>query len=187
MAKDNLTSDQQRLLILISRFSKPSKKRDEAETWIKKIPLLALVSQGIYNKIFENYDFTPQLVDYMGLARYASISKEGEDDIADLRRLGYVERLKLATSHHVYVSAYRITYEGLKVVQSFDENDHKAVDELVKCKKCDGEMKVESLDDSPYLICKKCYKKEKVNIFEIEEVSYVSKPVFSDVWLPPDS
>ena len=66
---EKLTHDQKRLLILISKFSKPAKTRDETETWIKKIPLHSLVNRGIQIGVFEEYDFAPQLVEYMGSAR----------------------------------------------------------------------------------------------------------------------
>lgn len=187
MEEKKLSEDQKRLLILVSKFSKSSKNRDEEETWIKKIPLNSLVNRGITLKVFEEYDFAPQLVDYMGSVRYASISKEGEDDVADLREEGYLERLKLATSHHVYVSAYRITGKGEAAIQLFDKKYKEEIDEIVKCKKCSGEMKIESRVDSPYLICKRCGFEEKINIFKIDDVPYISKPFFSDIWLPTDS
>lgn len=187
MMKSKLTSDQKRLLVLISRFSKPAKTRNEEETWIKKIPLHALVNRGIHLKVFDNYDFAPQLVDYMGSSRYASISKEGEDDVADLREEGFLERLKLATSHHVYVSAYRITHEGQDELNKIESVHHDAVDKIVSCKKCKGDMRIKAKDDAPYLICKRCINEEKINIFDIEDVPYISEPVFSDVWLPMDS
>jgi hypothetical protein len=186
MAKNELTNDQKRLLIIISKFSKPAKTRDEEETWLKKIPLMALINRGIHMKLFKSYDFAPMLVDYMGSTRYANISKEGEDDVADLREMELVERLKLATSHHVYVSAYRITPKGMKHVASLDQKYHTSVDSILKCGKCGGESKIEAKDDAPYLICKKCKKKDKVDIFNIQEVSYASSPVFSDMWLPPE-
>ena len=138
-------------------------------------------------KTFEEYDFAPQLVEYMGMVRYANVSKEGEDDVADLREMGLVERLKLATSHHVYVSAYKITSEGQKVAASLDKKHHTTIDKLIRCGKCFSKSSIESKDDSPYLICGKCKTEEKVDIFNIEEVAYVSSPVFSDIWLPTDS
>ena len=186
MIDDKLTFDRTRLLTLISKFSSPAKRHNEEEIWIKKIPLLSLVYLGINRKIFKNYDSAPTLVEYMGMMRYANISKEGEDDIADLRQMGYVERLKLATSHHFYVSAYRITPKGMARVNSFDKKHHAAIDKIIKCKKCGGKMDIEARDDAPYLICQKCKRQEKVKIFDLEEISYVSKPIFSDIWLPPD-
>ena len=186
MPEEEMTQDQMRLLILISKFSNPAKKMDETETWIKKIPLMALIDQGIRKKVFTGYDFAPTLVDYMGGKRFANISKEGEDDVADLRELNYVERLKLATSHHVYVSAYRITPKGVQKVKILDKKHHKAVDLLVLCKKCNGDVDIESREDAPYLICSKCGAEEKVDIFAIDELAYVSSPVFSKIWLPPE-
>jgi hypothetical protein len=186
MAEEELTHDQMRLLILISKFSKPAKTREEEETWIKKIPLMALIDRGIRQNIFTDYDTAPSLVEYMGTTRYANISKEGEDDVADLRELGFVERLKLATSHHVYVSAYRITPGGLARVASLDKKQHEAIEKLIRCKKCNEEVDIEAKDDAPHLICKKCRTKEKIDIFDIEELAYVSSPLFSDIWLPPD-
>ncbi len=187
MPEKKLTQDQKRLLILISKFSRPSKNRGEEETWVKKIPLHSLVNRGINLKVFDEYDFAPQLVEYMGSVRYAGISREGEDDVADLREEGHLERLKLATSNHVYVSAYRITRKGESAIKLFEKKDHDEVDKIVKCKKCSGQVKIESRDDAPYLICKRCAAEEKINIFDIEDVAYISSPVFSDIWLPPDS
>jgi len=186
MADEQLTTDQKRMLILISKFTKPAKKRDEEETWIKKIPLQALIHRGIQLKIFSTYDFAPQLVEYMGSVRYASISKEGEDDVADLRELGYVERLKLATSHHVYVSAYRTTPKGMEVAANLEKKHHDAIEKLIQCTSCKEETVIESKEDSPYLICKKCRTQEKINLFDIDEVPYVSQPIFSPIWLPLD-
>ncbi len=186
MTELKITDDQKRLLIIISKFSKPAKSRDDEETWLKKIPLMSLINRGIHMNIFKTYDFAPMLVDYMGSTRYANISKEGEDDVADLREMGFVERLKLATSHHVYVSAYRITHKGIKFAASLDKKYHSAANDLLKCGKCDGDYKIEAKIDAPYLICKKCNKKEKVEIFNLEEVSYKSSPIFFDIWLPSE-
>ena len=107
--------------------------------------------------------------------------------MADLREAGFLERLKLATSHHVYVSAYRITPEGKKIIKSFDKKHHESVDKIIKCKKCNTDMKIQAKEDAPYLICNKCTKEEKVDIFDIDEVAYISSPIFSEIWLPPDS
>ncbi|WP_455391728.1 hypothetical protein [[Eubacterium] cellulosolvens] len=184
--KINLSSDQKRLLLLISRFTKPAKSRHEEEIWIKKIPLMALINRGINMNIFKTYDFSPTLVEYVDTMRYANISKEGEDDVADLRELGMVERLKLATSHYVYVSAYRITPKGLKYVATIEKVHHEAINRLLKCKQCSSQYDIEAREDAPYLICKNCKKAVKVAIFDLEEVSYVSKPRFSDLWLPQE-
>jgi len=186
MATKELTDDQKRLLVLISRFSNPSKSHDDEETWIKKLPLMALIYRGIRLNVFRVYDFSPTLVEYMGTVRFGNISKEGEDDIADLRHTGFLKRLKLATSHHIYVSAYRITPKGLDHMASFDNELHKAIDELINCSKCNDIMEIEAWDECHYIICRKCLREEKIDLFETKEVAYVSRPIFSDIWLPMD-
>jgi hypothetical protein len=182
----SMTPDSKRLLILIDRFSEPAKTRDERETWIKKIPLLSLINRGVRTGIFTEYDTAPILVDYMGSRRFANISKEGEDDVVDLREMGLVERLKLATSHHIYVSAFRITPAGKDTVRDIEKEHHQAIDKLLTCKECGGEVDIEAREDAPYLLCIKCGAEEKVTIFDIEEVAYVSRPNFTEIWNPPD-
>jgi hypothetical protein len=179
-----LTDDGMRQLILISRFSSPATKADDEETWIKKIPLLALVTRGVMGDTFANYDIAPSLIEYQGDTLFANISKEGEDDVLDMRLQGLVERLKLATKHHYYVSAYRVTKAGMDVVREADPAHHKAVDALLACSDCGGSVEVLVMPDNPYLHCLECGSKEKIHLFDIEEVPYVTNPMFPEIWLP---
>lgn len=181
-----LSDDSKRLLILIDHFSEPAHTREEREIWIKKIPLAALINRGVRKGTFKDYDTAPTLVDYKGTTRFANISKEGEDDVVDMREMGLVERLKLATSHHIYVSAYRITPAGKDTIDDFDKKHHAAISNMLACKECGGEVDIEARDDAPYLICKECGTDEKVDIFDIDEVPYVSRPNFTEIWLPLD-
>ena len=57
---------------------------------------------------------------------------------------------------------------------------------LLSCKACGGSVDIEARDDAPYLVCKKCGEEVMVAIFDIDEVSYVSRPNFTNIWLPPD-
>jgi hypothetical protein len=182
----DMTIDAKRLLVLIDRFSEPAHTREDRETWIKKIPLASLINRGVRIGVFKDYDTAPALVDYKGTTRYANMSKEGEDDVVDLREMGLVERLKLATSHHIYVSAYRITPAGKDVVEDIEKEHKAAVDKLLSCKACGGPVDIDARDDAPYLVCTTCGEVEKVAIFDIDEVAYVSSPNFTDIWLPPD-
>lgn len=173
-----------RLLILISRFSGPAETEEDEERWLKKVPLMALVARGIMSNVFTEYDLAPSIIDYMGDTRFANVSKEGEDDVVDLRRQGLVERLKLATKHHYHVSAYRVTREGMSVAKGADASHHMAVDQLVSCTKCGGQVEVVTRPDAPYLVCRGCGVEERIPLFDIEEVPYVISPVFPEIWLP---
>lgn len=173
-----------RNLILISRFSSPAESVEDEERWIKKIPLMALIGRGVITNVFAEYDMAPSLIDYKGDTVFANISKEGEDDIKDLRRTGMVERLKLATKHHYYVSAYRVTKAGKDLVKDADQTHHRAIDDLLRCDKCGSQVEVIIKSDNPYLWCRKCDAEEELHFLDIEEVPYVTSPVFPEIWLP---
>lgn len=38
--------------------------------------------------------------------------------------------------------------------------------------------------DNPYLWCRKCDAEEELHFLDIEEVPYVTSPVFPEIWLP---
>jgi WD repeat-containing protein 35 len=179
-----ITPDQLRTLILISRFSSPAESVKDEERWIKKIPLMALIGRGVKSNVFTEYDIAPSLIEYHGDTQFANISKEGEDDISDLRTIKLVERLKLATKHHYYVSAYRITQTGMDFIKDADQAHHRAIDDLLRCAKCGDQVEVITKSDNPYLRCRKCDAEEELHFLDIEEVPYVTSPVFPEIWLP---
>ena len=66
------------------------------------------------------------------------------------------------------------------------QEQHDAVAKLTSCQSCGGPVDIQARDDAPYLVCSNCGEAERVAIFDIDEVSYVSRPNFTDIWLPPD-
>ena len=184
MMDGDLTPDATRLLILVSRFSGPAGSKQEEERWMKKLPLAAMVARGIMLRLFVDYDLAPSLVDYMGETRFAYISRESEDDIVDLRSHGLLERLKLATKHHYYVSAYRVTERGLAVAEGAKKEHHAAIDRLTSCTGCGGKVEIVVRPDAPYLVCSSCDGSERIPLLDIEEIPYVTSPEFPGIWLP---
>jgi len=69
---------------------------------------------------------------------------------------------------------------------SLDKKHHDMIDWLVKCRKCGNRFDIEAREEAPVLLCRTCNTIEKVPIFQIEELAYVSSPFFSNIWLPPD-
>ena len=53
-----LTSDQLSLLYLISRYSQAATDKDHKEEWIRKIPLMVLIYEGIVAQVLD-YDYAP--------------------------------------------------------------------------------------------------------------------------------
>jgi len=185
--RENATDEHRKLYYLISRYSSTTSPGKQGEVWLKELPLRVFMFEGIVNKVFEGYDYSPLSVELPGGRRYLNISQEGEDDIADLRELGLIACLKLSTTTYITVNAYRIISEKADLVVP---EDFKAqVDKLITCPKCGGLLETDIVpdpDDEDNLIlifCKKggCDYKRYSGITRIEDVSYETSPYLPDM------
>jgi len=170
----SLTREQERLLYLISLYSKPAQSLSEEEVWIKDLALKALIYQGITDKVFD-YDYAPSVFMFDGVKRMVNVCQEGEDDINDLREMNLVSRLKLSTSKYNIINAYRINIEGLEVLKKAKKENLKAVDKLVKCSSCGNRGEVLIQDETVEFLCKNCGEKKNIPLLEVEDVPYVCK------------
>lgn len=177
-----LTGDQAKLLYLLSLYTKPAASSKEKELWIKDIALKGLIYHLITKQVFTSYEYAPALTQFYGRYVYMNISREGEDDIQDLRELGLIERLKLTTTSYVYIAAYRVTKRGKEVVKTVSSQDKEAVDKALFCPSCSLLLSVEITEKGPKLICSKdkggCGFTQLIGLLEIEDVPYVAKGYF---------
>ena len=129
-----LTLEQKELLYLISKLTD---FENCPTTWIKETPLQALIFQGIRKGLFKDYDYAPISTSFLGKGRkFVNISKEGEDDLGDLRELNLLETIRLSSTKHDYITGYRPTIESKKHLADFNEIDTKKIDDLFICPKC---------------------------------------------------
>ncbi len=174
----NLTEDQAKLLYLLSLYTRPAGSRAESEVWIKTTALQALILHLIDRGVFTGYDYAPQTSSYLGLRRYVNVSQEGMDDLADLREAKLVQRLKLSTDRYAYISAYRITSQGLEAVKGVSGEVRSSLEHGVRCERCGDLFRVELESDGPVLVCDKDKVRKHVKLLEIEDVPYACKPAF---------
>lgn len=167
------TKDQNRLMYLISVYSRPSEKEEEKVVWVREMALRALMYEGIVKKVF-SWDYAPASILTAEGRCFMNISQEGEDDINDLRELGLIDALKLSTARHYYITAYCISKKGRTELARISKDDKDVIDELVKCK-CGGVVKAEEKDGQVLLTCDSCNAKQPSGMMEVEDVSYVSK------------
>ncbi len=104
-AAEDINQNQQKLLYLIHQYSFASMAHPEQECWIRRIPVLVLLYEGIVSQIFD-YDYAPSLEVFQANRVYLNITQEGKDDIDDLREGGYIEALTLASSEYDQCLAY---------------------------------------------------------------------------------
>ncbi len=174
-----LTIEQQELLYLISKMTD---SLNCPISWIKQTPLQALIFQAIRKGLFSEYDYAPISTSFLGQGRkFVNISKEGEDDLGDLRELGLLETIRLSSTKHDYITGYRPTKESYKYLTRMNTEIRQRVDNLFICPTCKNtdynlEIKV---DESEFLMkCNNCQYNEEIPLVIPEDVSYSTKAYF---------
>lgn len=181
MEEDNqsLTREQQELLYLIAKIT------DSANcpyTWIKETPLQALIFHGIRKGVFNDYDYAPISSPFLGQGRkFVNISKEGDDDLGDLRELGLLETIRLSSSKHNYITGYRPTKESHSVVNEINIDIKQRIDKLFYCETCKTNalnLDIDVEESEFNMLCKNCLEKEYIPLAIPEDVSYTTKAYF---------
>ncbi len=175
----DLTIEQKELLYLISRLTDHLNCSD---TWIKETPLQALMFYAIRKGMFNDYDYAPISSSFLGQGRkFVNISKEGEDDLGDLRELGLLETIRLSSTKHDYITGYRPTIESRKQLSQFTNEIKSSVDSLFVCPDCNDptfELVIDVGKSSFLMKCKSCSHSEGIPLIEPEDVSYSTKAYF---------
>jgi len=170
-----LDKNQLRLLYLIARYSHKARNTQEKEKWLRSVPLLVLIFEGIRAEAFD-YDYAPQSI-LVGTKRvYMNISQEGKDDLDDLRESGLVNAVKLSSKEFQSVTAFQLSDAGYEVLDKIPEEIIEEVDDFVM-DKATGELVEAVWDDEQFVICIPSDPDGRVSgVTEPEDVSYVSSP-----------
>ena len=173
-----LSEDHTRLLYLIYCFTE--RTDTDEETWIRKVPLMVLIYEGIVEGVFE-YDYAPAADIVNGKRTYLNLSQEGRDDIDDLREAGLIYCLKLSSKKYQSTIAYRLTPFGKQHLQdSCSEEDRELVEKVLypgeSRERKDIFMVVWDDEESEFRLETASGVTKPSTITEIESVSYVSSP-----------
>ncbi|MHA1697978.1 MAG: hypothetical protein ACTSWN_03970 [Promethearchaeota archaeon] len=188
-SKEAFSEDHAKLLYLLSRYTKTSKTSEEKDIWIKELPFLALIHHGIMKGVF-NYDYAPASLELEIGRVFMNISQEAVDNIQDMREAGYIDCLKLSRTSHLFINGYKISNEGLKIINGLDpelkitEENRKKIEDFISCPKCGSkitislEMNLENKLVKTYVVCSnnRCKFRESIGMEDIEDVSYISEP-----------
>jgi hypothetical protein len=178
-----------KLLYIISLYAVPAQSVNEQENWIRHIPLLVLMYEGIISGVLD-FDYAPQsvLVSKDGISRrcFMNITQEGKGAIEDLREKNLLHGLKLSSEDFQPVTAYQCTPEGLEIVSRIPKHVKKDVDRWIYAPKPyqDNVLKValkrtqseEGTDLQTFLLIAEGGYEKPSTITNVEEVSYVSSP-----------
>jgi len=186
--RPELTQDQLKCLYMISRYSHASTSADEKEEWIRKVPLMVLIYEGIVAQVFD-YDYAPSSEIIHTRRIYFNTSQEGRNDVDVLRELDLVNALKLSSKEHQSVTAYQISFKGQKLLEFLSIEDRQDVDSFIYAPSMDSVIAdtgdaPRDLDDllkvhwdgtSFWMRSDSGYEREST-VTDTEDVSYVSSP-----------
>ena len=177
--ESELTMEQKELLYLISRLTD---SLNCPTTWVKETPLQALIFHAIRKGLFNEYDYAPISSSFLGQGRkFVNISKEGEDDLGDLRELGFLETIRLSSSKHDYITGYRPTEISKKQLSQLDNEVKSNVDALFQCPKCNKtsyDLLIDVENSKFKMHCRDCSFDEDIPLVEPEDVSYSTRAYF---------
>jgi len=174
-----LTLEQKELLYLLYKLTDSD---NCPNNWIKETPLQALIFQGIRKGLFNEYDYAPISTSFLGKGRkFVNISKEGEDDLGDLREFGLLETIRLSSSKHNFITGFRPTSGSSKHLSNFTNEEKSRVDDIFTCSSCKKESLELFIDsDTPEfkMKCNSCKNEEIIPLIIPEDVSYSTRPYY---------
>lgn len=184
------TLNHARLLYMISNYAVPAKSIEEDESWIRQVPMLVMIYEGIVAGILD-LDYAPQsvLVSQEGYSKrcFMNVSQEGKSAIDDLREKELLSGLKLSSEDFQPVTCFQISALGLEFLERVPLKLKEDVDSVLHGPKPfqDKLLNVTMRRDNDeeaggevqrfFLTAEGGYERMST-VTEIEDVSYVSSP-----------
>lgn len=175
----DLSANHFKLLYLVSLYAIASNSTRQNERWIRHVPLLVLMFEGIVRGKF-GFDYAPSSVrlSFKGrtLRRWINISREGVAAINDLWELRLVNGLKLSSDDFQPITAYQVSAKGLAMLAHLPLNLRGEVDSFVyPPTPLEKKPLLVAYDGTRFHLRSGGYTKASA-ITESEDVSYVSSP-----------
>jgi len=180
---DEFTDDMMRLLLVIDAYTREG--HEDNPIWVKELPLMAIIYQGIVKRLFRDYDYSPWSVPMLdGTREWLNISREGKDDLEDLLNLRMLSILRVSTSQYGFVTAYRLTESGQKKINDATESIKQETMALIH-HTCGDLYSIVMNGSEISFRCDPCNFDEEILIGEIEDIPYTTKaylPSFNFGW-----
>ncbi|KAJ8550446.1 hypothetical protein ON010_g10623 [Phytophthora cinnamomi] len=168
-----LTENQNRLLYLVSLYSKPAIRASDKEEWIRRPALLVLLYEAIVSKALD-YDYAPSSELVENKRKYFNISQEGKSDLDFLREEDLVNGLKLSSKSYQPVTCFQISEKGLEIVAKISKTDKLAVNDMAYAPGTLHLLRVEWDGEEYWLVDDESGYRRLSSVTETEDVSYVS-------------
>jgi len=188
------TSTHIKILALIALYGRTALKSIDNESWIRQVPLLVLIYEGIVRQVLDG-DYAPastlvSIQDNPSKRLWMNISQEGKGAVDDLREAELVNGLKMNTEEFQIVTAYQVSKRGLKLLARAPSSLRRQVE--LFCSEPNTTTRG-ILIDPVYSLEEECFQlisrsgnySRNSKITECEDVSYVSSPFIPSFLLQP--
>lgn len=132
--KEVWPADQVMLLYMLSRYAVCARTIKEEETWIRQIPLLVLMYEGIAAGAL-NFDYAPAAIVIAQEGRpkriWMNTTQDGKSAIDDLREANLINGLKLSTKEYHSVTAFQVSLRGLELLAQVSKELKAKVDAFI--------------------------------------------------------
>ncbi|RLO12801.1 hypothetical protein DYB28_008893, partial [Aphanomyces astaci] len=166
-------TNQNRLLYLISLYTKPAILSTDKEEWIRKPALLVLLYEAIVSQAVD-YDYAPASELIENKRKYFNISQEGKSDLDFLREEELLNGLKLASKSYQPVTCYQISEKGQELVAKLGKADKSPIHDMAYAPGTRNLLRVDWDGHEYWLVDPDSGYRRVSSVTETETVSYVS-------------
>ncbi|KAL7683674.1 putative GroES-like superfamily, polyketide synthase, enoylreductase domain-containing protein [Plasmopara halstedii] len=122
------------VLYMLSRYAVSARTKEEKESWIRQIPLLVLMYEGIAAGAI-NFDYAPAAMVIAQEGRpkriWMNTTQDGKSAIDDLREADLINGLKLSTKDYHSVTAFQVSFRGLQLLSQVSKELIAKVDSFI--------------------------------------------------------
>jgi hypothetical protein len=179
-----------KLLYMISKYAVTAQTMDEEETWIRMVPLLVMIYEGVVAGVLD-FDYAPQstLISQDGSSRrcFMNVTQEGKSAIDDLREQKMLNGLKLSSEDFQPITAFQCSVKGLDFVKEIPMKLKQDVDGFIYAPKPFQDKLLlvqlrrmydeeEGKDVQRFFLTAEGGYEKMSSVTETEDVSYVASP-----------
>ncbi|EKX46364.1 hypothetical protein GUITHDRAFT_70770 [Guillardia theta CCMP2712] len=182
-----ITANHSKLLVLISKYAQCALTADDPETWIREIPIMVYIFEGIQAEQLD-FDYSPKPVSlsYEGSTRrmFLNFSQEGKNCLDDLRVEKLVNCIKLISEDQQPITAYQISLKGLQFLKSLPNSVFDEVNSFIYTPNAphyDTELLTCQFNGEEFILKSKAGYQRISDVTTTEDVSYVSSPYLPSI------
>ncbi|GMF30711.1 unnamed protein product [Phytophthora fragariaefolia] len=132
--RETWPTDHIMLLYMLSRYAVCARTKEDKESWIRQIPLLVLMYEGIAAGAL-NFDYAPAAMVIAQEGRpkriWMNTTQDGKSAIDDLREANLINGLKLSTKDYHSVTAFQVSFRGLQLLSQVSKELKANVDAFI--------------------------------------------------------